>query len=80
MKKRGCGHPKTLAHVPGYRVDECSCGLFHVAIGPVTVHMEPDAFLTFSDVIAKSVEKVLEPTIQQHPVLNLIQGMDAAES
>jgi len=80
MKSEGCGTAKTLAHVPGYRVDQCSCGLFHVCVGPVTVHMEPAAFLTFSDVIARSAEQTAEPKPQKHPVLNLIHGMDVAES
>ena len=82
MKGDGCGRSKTLAHVPGYRVDHCSCGLFHVCVGPVTVHMEPAAFLTFGDVIARAVEQVVEPPTTSHPVLSLVQGLgvDVAES
>ena len=82
MKGKGCSGIKTLAHVPGYRVDQCSCGLFHVCIGPVTVHMEPAAFLTFGDVMATSVQQILEPSTQQHAVLSLVGGMtpDIAES
>ena len=82
MKGKGCSRTKTLAHVPGYRVDQCSCGLFHVCIGPVTVHMEPAAFLTFGDVMADSVQQILEPAAKQHAVLSLVRGMtsDIAES
>ena len=82
MKGDGCGRSKTLAHVPGYRVDECSCGLIHVAVGPVTVHMEPAAFLTFGDVIAHSVEQIVEPQSSAHPILSLVPGLsaDVAES
>jgi len=82
MKNDECSRVKTLAHVPGYRVDHCSCGLFHVCIGPVTVHMEPAAFLTFGDVISLSVEKTLEPTHPSHPTLSLVRGLgaDVAES
>ena len=75
MQSDGCGCKKTLAHVPGYRVDECSCGLFHVCIGPITVHMEPAAFLTFSDVIAQAVQETVNPDASSHPVLSLVHGL-----
>ena len=82
MKGDGCGRSKTLAHVPGYRVDHCSCGLFHVCVGPVTVHMEPAAFLTFSEVIAQSAEQVMKPERKSNPILSLVHGLgaDVAES
>jgi len=45
--------------------------------------MEPAAFLTFGDVMADSVQQILEPVAQQqHAVLSLVGGMapDVAES
>jgi hypothetical protein len=82
MKSDGCGRSMTLAHVPGYRVDHCSCGLVHVCVGPVTVHMEPAAFVTFSEVIACSAEQILEPETKPHSILSLVHGLrsDVAES
>ena len=82
MQKKDCGPVKTLAHFPGYRVDRCSCGLVHVCIGPVTVHLEPDAFLTFADVIEQAVDATVNPEPKNQPVLSLVNGFggDVAES
>ena len=62
-KAKGCTR-RTLAEVSGYRVESCSCGLFHVHIGPVSVRMEPSAFLTFSEVIEDSVEMMGSPAAE----------------
>jgi len=77
MKKKDCGPVETLAHFPGYRVDRCSCGLFHVCIGPVTVHLEPDAFLTFANVVAHATEAVLNAERTPQPSLSLVGGFGA---
>ena len=81
MKKNGCNGPKTLAHLPGYRVDYCG-GLFHICIGPITVHLEPAAFLTFSDVITHAAAQTGESSTPSEPVLSLVHrlGGDVAES
>ncbi len=82
MKKKDCGPVETLAHFPGYRVDRCCCGLFHVCIGPVTVHLEPDAFVTFGNVVAQATEVAMSPEPNNQPVLSLVGGFggDVAES
>lgn len=33
----------TVADGPVCRVDHCACGMFHVAIGPMTLRFEPAA-------------------------------------
>ena len=53
---------RTLSEVSGYRVESCSCGLFHVCIGPITVRMEPSAFMTFSGVVEDAVEMMGTPS------------------
>ena len=82
MKKKDCGPVQTLAHFPGYRVDQCSCGLVHVCIGPVTVHLENDAFLTFADVINQPAEAMVQTEAKTQPALSLVAGFggDVAES
>ena len=82
MKNDGCSRPKTLAYAPGYRVDRCSCEIINVSVGPITVHMEPTAFLVFAEVIAQSAEQILQPDNTTHPILSLVHGLgsDAVES
>lgn len=79
MKNDRCGRNKTLAHIPGYRVDHCECGLFHICIGPVTVHMEPDAFLTFAEVVTDSVKQVLAEASKPKSMM-LALSTEVAES
>ena len=53
---------RMLAEVSGYRVESCSCGLFHVCVGPITVRMEPSAFLTFAGVVEDAVDMMGVPS------------------
>ncbi len=62
MKDAKSCERRTLSEVSGYRVESCSCGLFHVCVGPITVRMEPSAFLTFSGVVEDAVEAMGSPS------------------
>jgi len=62
VKDSKCCQRRTLSEVSGYRIESCSCGLFHVCVGPITVRMEASAFLTFAGVVEDAVEVVASPS------------------
>mgnify|MGYP001265314165 CR=1 FL=1 len=49
-----------LARAAGYRIEYCTCGHIHVSVGPITMHMEPSACESFTQVLNEAMETFAE--------------------
>ncbi len=50
-----------LADHPGFgRIRLCECDSIHVSVGPVTLNLEPTAFLQLATLICLAVERLSE--------------------
>lgn len=62
-----------LAHLPGYRVELCSCGAVHVHAGPVTVRMTREDYETFATVVATAMANLAQQSERpKRPALRLV--------
>ena len=57
MASREC-HRETLAESPVGSVDLCSCGSVHLCVGPVSLRIDPQAFLELGRMVDVARERL----------------------
>jgi hypothetical protein len=71
-------HARHLAGNGACHVGQCSCGMLHVTIGPITMRLEPDAARTLRDVLAVGLAAISEPRGGPHLRLASSRGDEPA--
>src|SRR5687768_16618652 len=55
-------HTRTLAGTTHCNVLQCSCGMLHVTVGPVTLRVEPGTARTLRDVLDAALAVIADDT------------------
>lgn len=59
---------KTLVSKPGCRVEECTCGVFHVSVGAVTVRLPRTQLQGLLEALADALAPEIETESGDPPV------------
>jgi hypothetical protein len=54
-------HARHLAGNGACNVGQCTCGMLHVTVGPLTLRLEPGAAGTLRDVLTAALTAIAEP-------------------
>jgi hypothetical protein len=71
-------HARHLAGNGACQVGQCTCGMLHVTVGPITVRLEPGAAHTLRDVLTAALAAIAEPRSGPHLRLAASRGDDLA--
>lgn len=71
-------HARHLAGNGACNVGQCTCGMLHVTVGPLTLRLEPGAAQTLRDVLTAALTAIAEPRGAPHLRLASSRGDDLA--
>jgi hypothetical protein len=70
-----------LANHPGLgRIHLCECNSIHLSVGPVTLNLEPDAFVQMATLISNAVEQLCEIRKSREAAASPSQATSPAQS